>query len=123
MKRSVGLGEAAPRGGKKDGVKPPPGLAADVCPAVIERLDLHQHALAAAVGIVVHLHLLIFRIVSDLVRFDLNDVVALRPTQDAFPHHGLNGVGKQGQDVDVHCDHGLHPLQKIDLQVAQGRVQ
>ena len=104
-------------------MEPPARLAADVGPAVIEGLHLHQHALAAPVGVVVHLHLLVFRVVPDLVGFDADDVVPLGPAQDALAHDGADGIREQGQDIDMHGDHGSHPLQKLDGEMPQGRVQ
>lgn len=81
---------------------PLPYLPADMLPAAVQRVGLHHRPPAAAVGIVVHLHLLIGGIVPDLVGIEPDIAPVPGPTYDGLAHHGLDGVGKQGHDVNSH---------------------
>ena len=64
----------------------------------------HEDAAPApAVGIVVHLHLLVFGEIPDLHAVDVEDAFFAGPPEDALVQHGVHRVGKKGHDVDAHC--------------------
>lgn len=71
-------------------------------PAAIEGVGLQDGAVAAAVGVVVHLVLLVGGVVPDLPCFDGDEPLGLGATQDALVHHGAHGVGEEGQNVNAH---------------------
>ena len=96
------LVEGAAAGGHVDGVYPLARFIADVLPAAVQGVGLHHRAPAAAVGIVVHLHLLVGGIVPDLVGGDGDIASLLCPTDDGLIHHGVDGVGEQRHNVNSH---------------------
>ena len=96
------LVEGAAAGGHVDGVYPLARFIADVLPAAVQGVGLHHRAPAAAVGIVVHLHLLVGGIVPDLVGGDGDIAPLLRPADDGLIHHGVDGVGEQRHNVNSH---------------------
>ena len=89
-------------GGEVDGVDPLASLLADVVPAAVQGVRLHNGSPASAIGIVVHLHLLIGGVIPDLVGGDPDIAPLLGPAHDGLAHHGVDGVGEQGHDVNFH---------------------
>ncbi len=67
-----------------------------------ERLRLHHHAGAAAIGIVVHDMVAIGGGVARVVQRDLEQPLGLRPRQDAFAEWAAKHLGQQGEDVESH---------------------
>ena len=74
----------------------------DVAPAVVERIRLHHGAVAAAIGVVVHLILLVGGIVPDLVGLDADEIALLGSAQNALIHHIAHRVRKQRHNVNSH---------------------
>ena len=91
-----------PTGGEIDGVYPLPRLLADMVPAAVQRVRLHDGSPASAVGIIIHLHLLIGGVLPDLVSGNGHQSSGLRPPDNGLPHHGVDGVREQGHDVNPH---------------------
>ena len=85
-----------------DGVDPMACLLADMLPAAVQRVRLHDSTPAPAVGVVVHLHLLVGGVVPDLVGDDFDIAPVLGPAHNGLAHHGINSVGEQGHDVNPH---------------------
>ena len=79
---------------------PFPRLLTDMVPAAVQRVRLHDGSPASAVGIIIHLHLLIGGILPDLVSGDGHQSSGLRPPDNGLPHHSINGVREQGHDVN-----------------------
>ena len=75
---------------------------ADGRPAVIQGVGLHDGAVTAAVGIVVHLILLVGGIIPDLPCFNADQIPLLRPTQNALVHHIPHGIGEQSHNINPH---------------------
>ena len=96
------LVEVPAAGGQIDGVDPLPRLITDMLPAAVQGIGLHHRAAAAAVGIVVHLHLLVGGIVTDLVGLNGHQTLRPGPADDGLAHHGLHRVREQGHDVNPH---------------------
>ena len=71
-------------------------------PAAVEGIGLHHRAASAAVGIIVHLHLLIRGEAADLVGPDGDIAPLLRAAEDARVHHRVHRVGKEGENVNPH---------------------
>ena len=95
------LGEGPAAGGHENG--PAGTVGGDhVVPAAVQGVRLHDGAPAAAVGVVVHLHLLVGGIRTDLVGLDGDVAPLLGPAQDADVQHGVHGVGEEGQDINSH---------------------
>ena len=63
---------------------------------------MHHGPPATAVGIIVHLHLLVGGVGPDLVGADGDVSPLLGPAQDADVHHGVHGFREEGQNVDLH---------------------
>ena len=93
--------EGPAAGGHKDGPAGTVGLH-NMGPAAIKGVRLHDGAPAAAVGIVVHLHLLIGGVLPDLVGADGDIAPLLGPAQDADVQHSVHRVRKQRHDINVH---------------------
>ena len=89
-------------GGQINGMHPLPCLIADMLPAAVQRIGLHHRTAAAAVGVIVHLHLLIGGVVADLVGSDGHNALCLRPADNGLAHHRLDGIGEQCHDVNSH---------------------
>ena len=70
--------------------------------AAFQRLGHHDAAEAPAVGVIVHLVLLVFGIVPDLDAVYLHRALLHGPADDALVQHGADRVGKQGQNIDPH---------------------
>ena len=87
--------------GEENGMHPFPCLIADMLPAIVKRLHLHNAASSAAVGIIVHLTLLVGGIIPDLVAADLQMTAALGTAKNAFPQNCLHGIREQGHDVKL----------------------
>ena len=94
--------EGTTAGGHIDGVDALPCLVTDMLPAAVEGIGLHHRAATAAVGVVVHLHLLVGGIVADLMGHHFHIASLLCPTDDGLTHHGLDGIGKEGHNVNSH---------------------
>jgi len=90
----VGLGEGLPRRGHVDGVDPFPRLLADVLPAAVEGIGLHHRPPAAAVGVVVHLLLLIHGVVPNLVAVHPDIAPLLPPAQHGLTEHISHHIGE-----------------------------
>ena len=90
------LGEHRPLWGHIDKIRPLSRLLADRAEAVGDGLGVHHHPLPAAIGIVVHLLLLIEGIVPDLVAVHLKRAFALRAPEDAFRQYPVTHLIKQG---------------------------
>ena len=101
----IRLGEGFAAGGEVNGVRARLILAADVCPALVQRVSLEQCPAAPAVRVVVHLLLLIQGVVPDLVGVDAQNVPFLGPAQDGLGQHVPHRVGKQRHNVDMVHDH------------------
>ena len=95
----VGLHEGFAGGGHVDGMSRAEGVH-NVLPALVEGVGLHDRAVAAAVGIVVHLLLLVEGVIPDLVGLDANDVPLLGAAQDGLVHHIAHGQIKEGHNID-----------------------
>ena len=107
-----GLGEGTAAGGHEDG--PAGAIGVDnVLPAAEQRVCLHHGPTASAVGVIVHLHLLVGGVGTDLMGTDGDIAPLLRPAQDADVQHGVHGFREQGQNVDLHVH--LQPLPDLDL--------
>ena len=89
-------------GGEEDGMHRRADLIADRAPAAPQRVTLHDRAAAAAVGVIVHLVLLVGGIVPDLVGVDLDEPLFLRPAEDAGVQHRRHGLRKQRHDIKTH---------------------
>ena len=87
----LGLAEGSPAGGEIDG----PGLpraevGPDIRPAAVQRVRLHDGPPTPAVGVVVHLHLLVGGVLPNLVGPDGDVSPLLGPAQDADVQHGVH---------------------------------
>ena len=96
------LGQHPAAGGHIDGVDPLPRFIADMLPAAVQRICLHDRAAAAAVGIVIHLHLLVGGVVPYLVGLYGDKAPFPGTTDDGRTHHSFHRVGEQGHDVNSH---------------------
>ena len=96
------LGQHPAAGGHIDGVDPLPRFIADMLPAAVQRICLHDRAAAAAVGIVIHLHLLVGGVVPYLVGLYGDKAPFPGTTDDGRTHHRFHRVGEQGHDVNSH---------------------
>ena len=103
----VRLGKGFAAGGEEDGEWALFIPLADVFPAPVQRVGLEHRPPASAIGVVVHLVLLIGGVVPDLVGFDAQDVPLLRPAQDGLGQHVAHRVREQRHNVDV--IHGYMP--------------
>ena len=99
---SVCLAEGMATGRQVNGVHRSPGLVAHRLPAAIKGICRHDGSPTAAVGIIVHLILLVCRVVPNLVGIDGNIAPLLGATQDALGQHISQSLRKQGQDVNSH---------------------
>ena len=77
-------------------------LGAHVVKARLERLRHHHAAPAAAIGIVVHLLLLVLRIVADLDGVDVQNALLLGAAENADLERRLHRVGEERQNVNAH---------------------
>ncbi len=103
------LGEGPATGGQVDGVGSfIPRDLTDVLPALIEWVGLHHRAPPAAIGVVVHLLLLIEGVVPDLVGLDLNIAPLLGPAQDRLAEHVPHRQVEEGHDI-----HAVHPVTSL----------
>ena len=89
-----GLGKGAATGGEENGVSRSEGLH-HVIPTAVQRVRLHNGPPAAAIGVVVHLHLLVGGVFPDLVGLDGDVAPLLGPAQNADVQHGVHGVREQ----------------------------
>ena len=97
------LVEGAAAGGHKNGVGVwVAAFLADMVPAAVERVRLHDGPPAPAIGIIVHLHLLIGGVVPDLVGHDGEETPLLGPAQDADIQHGVHRLREKGHDIKSH---------------------
>ena len=85
-----------------DGVDPMACLLADMLPAAVQRVRLHDSAPAPAVGVVVHLLLPVRRVVPDLMAGKLDVPALARTADDAFTQNALTHLGKQRGDINPH---------------------
>ncbi len=99
----LGLAEGGPAGGEIDGAGLPRAeVGPDIRPAAVQRVRLHDGPPASAVGVVVHLFLLVDGEVPDLVGPDADEPPLLGPAQDGLVHHIPHRIGEQGHDVNSH---------------------
>ena len=70
--------------------------------AVRNGLGVHHQAPPAAIGIVVHLLLLVQGIVPDLAAADIQHALGPGPSHNAFGQHRLAHFRKQGQQINLH---------------------
>ena len=66
---------------------PLPRLLTDVLPAAEQRVGLHHRSPAPAVGIVIHLLLLVYGVVPDLMALHPDIPPLLAPAQNGFAQH------------------------------------
>ena len=76
--------------------------ARDRLMTAIERIGLHDHALAAAVGGVIHTVVLVGGVVADVDRIDAHQTGGLRASDDALRHHAVDQFGKQRENINCH---------------------
>ncbi|MPM86835.1 hypothetical protein SDC9_133927 [bioreactor metagenome] len=95
------LGEHPPAGGHVDGLARAKDLH-HVVPAAVQRIRLHYRATPAAVGVVVHLHLLVGGVLPDLVGLDGDVAPLLGAAQNADVQHSVHRLREQGQNVNSH---------------------
>jgi len=88
--------------GQEDYRPPLRCLALNVLHSGKQRLRLHQHALPAAEGIVVHRAMPIAGVVTDVVEEDLDDPLFHRPLDDALLEGAAEHARKDGEDIDAH---------------------
>ena len=98
----IGLLKCMAAGGEIHGVHRPCCLVADGFPAAIDGVRLHNGPPAAAVGVVIHLVLLVGCVVPNLVGLNPNEPPFLSPAQDALRQHIPQRVRKQGQNINPH---------------------
>ena len=67
-----------------------------------QRLALHDHALTAAVGVIVGAAALVGGIVPDVVAADVDQSGFPAPTDDALAEGMIHHLGEQGQNVNSH---------------------
>ena len=89
-----------------------PASREDVAEAALERLRHHDEAPAAAVGVVVDLHLLIFREIAYLHAVYLHRALLLRAADYALAQDARHAVREEGHDVYAVGLFHLHPLYK-----------
>ena len=77
-------------------------LLADVLPAAEQRVRLEYSAVPAAVGVVVHLVLLIGGVVPNLMALNLDIIPLLGASQNGLIHHITHCLREQGHNVDPH---------------------
>ena len=77
-------------------------LLADVLPAPEQRVRLKDGAVTAAVGVVVHLVLLVGGVVPNLMALDLDKIPLLGASQNGLIHHIAYRLRKQGHNIDPH---------------------
>ena len=70
-------------------------LLAHMRPAAVQGVCLHHRAAPAAVGVVVDLHLLVGRVVADLMCLDRDVAALLRAAKDADVHHRVDRSGEE----------------------------
>ncbi len=87
-----------------------PRLRHDVVQAALEGLGHHDEAPAAAVGVVVHLHLLVLRVVAYLDAVYLDGALLRRAAYDALAQDGAHDVREQGHDIYPVRLHATSPL-------------
>ena len=81
-------------------------LLANVVPALVERICLKNGPLAAAIGVVIHLFLFVFGVVSNLMGEDADVVPFLGTAQNGLAEHVPHGVREQGHNINViHASH------------------
>ena len=68
----------------------------------LERLCHHDAAEATAIGVVIHLHLLVFGKVANLMGLNVQNTLLGCATDDAFPQHSTHAVGKEGENIHSH---------------------
>ena len=100
----VSLLEGLSAGGHIDGAHP---LALghalhDMGPAPIEGIRLHHRSVAAAVGVVIHLILLVGGVVPDLMALHPDKSPLLAPAQNGFTEHVSHHIGEEGHNVNPH---------------------
>ena len=79
-----------------------PGALQHRVQAGLQGLGHHHAAVAPAVGVIVHLVLLVVGIVPDLEAVDLHDALFGRAADDALVQHRVHRVWEQSQNVDPH---------------------
>ena len=97
----IGLAKYLAGRGEVDGMDPFPLQVAQMLPALVQGICLHHRPMPAAVGVVVHLLLLVEGVVPDLVAVDADDVPFLGPAQDGLAQHVSYYIRKQRHDVNV----------------------
>ena len=85
-----GLGKGPAAGGHEDGPAGAVGVD-NMLPAAEQGVCLHHGPPASAVGVIVHLHLLVGGVGPDLVGADGDIAPLLRPAQNADVQHGVHG--------------------------------
>ena len=98
----VGLLEGMAAGGHVNGMDGAACLIADGFPAAVQGIGLHDRAAAAAVGVVVHLVLLVGGIVPDLVGLNGDEAALLGTAQDALGQHIAQRLREEGHDINSH---------------------
>ena len=100
------LGEGLAAGGEIDGVGAALALLADVVPALVEGVCLENGPLAAAIGVIIHLLLLVFGVVPNLMGENADVVPFLGTAQNGLAEHVPHGVREQGHNINViHASH------------------
>ena len=105
-------------GGHENRVYLAAGFAANMLPAVIERLGKHNTAAPSAVGVIIYLHLLVCCIIAYLMALDTNKSAILASSQNAFTKHVPDNVGEQRHNVDSQ----LHTLYEPERNIAFGQI-
>ena len=98
------LAKRLARGGEEDGICGVIG-ASQLIESLKERLALHEHALAAAVGRVVNRAMPVMGPVAQVVGRKLKIARLAGPAHDGQGHDGLEHLGKdaEGLDTNGHC--------------------
>ena len=77
-----------------------PASLADVLPALVEGVGLHHRPPAAAVGVVVHLLLLVQGVVPDLVALDADIAPLLPPAQHRLAQHIAHHIREERHNIN-----------------------
>ena len=101
------LAKRLARGGEEDGVRRVIG-ASKLIEGLKERLALHEHALAAAVGRVVNRTMPVMGPVAQVMGRKLKVARLAGPAHDGQGHDGLEHLGKDAEGLDTN-GHGSTP--------------
>ena len=80
---------------------PLPRLVADMLPALVQRIGLHYRAPPPAIGVVVHLLLLIQGVIPGLVALDADVAPLLPPAQNGLTQHIPHHIRKEGHNINM----------------------